>query len=51
MAFNTASDVTLPGAAGGTLPFLMYPQGLTEQGRLDELDAKTFAYEMTATAV
>ena len=30
MAFNTASDVTLPGAAGGTLPFLMYPQGLTD---------------------
>lgn len=50
VAFNTASDVTLPGAEGA-LPFLMYPQGLTDQGRLDELDAKAFAYQMTATAV
>lgn len=51
VAFNTASDVTLPGASGAALPFLMYPQGLTGQGRLDELDPKAFAYEMTATAV
>lgn len=51
VAFNTASDLALPGRDGETLPFLMYPQGLTPQGKLDELDAKSFAYEMTATAV
>ena len=51
VAFNTASDVALPGAAGGALPFLMYPQGQTDGGMLDDLDPKTFAYEMTATAV
>ncbi|MDQ1901533.1 transglutaminase family protein [Paracoccus sp. WLY502] len=51
VAFNSASDLTLPGGAGGTLPFLMYPQGQVGSDRLDELDAKSFAYEMTATAV
>lgn len=50
VAFNTAGDVTLPGAEGA-LPFLMHPQGLTDQGRPDELDAKAFASQMTATAV
>ncbi|VDS08587.1 hypothetical protein PARHAE_01771 [Paracoccus haematequi] len=50
MAFNTASDLSPPGAEGA-LPFLMYPQGLTGQGRLDEPDPKAFAYEMTAAAV
>lgn len=52
VAFNTASDVTLPGGtAGGALPFLMYPQGQAGSGRLNELDAKAFTYEMTAAAV
>ncbi len=52
VAYNTASDVSLPGANGApALPFLMYPQGLNAQGRLDELDAKAFSYEMTAQEV
>lgn len=52
VAFNAAADVVLPGAEGQPrLPFLMYPQGLTADGRLDELDAKGFAYEMTAAEV
>lgn len=50
LAYNTASDVALPGV-DGALPFLMYPQGLNAQGRLDELDAKAFTYEMTAQEV
>lgn len=52
VAFNAAADVVLPGAgAGKPLPFLMYPQGLTAEGRLDELDAENFSYEMSATEV
>lgn len=50
VAFNTASDLSPPGVEGA-LPFLMYPQGLTGPGRLDEPDPKAFAYEMTAAAV
>lgn len=52
VAFNTAADVALPGALSGpALPFLMYPQGETPEGRFNELDAKGFAYEMTAQEV
>lgn len=52
LAFNTANDLSLPGADGaGTLPFLMYPQAQTADGRLNELDAKAFTYEMTAAEV
>ena len=35
MAFNFAHDVELPGAKGGFVPFLMYPQAETDQQRLD----------------
>ncbi|QRZ14365.1 transglutaminase domain-containing protein (plasmid) [Paracoccus methylovorus] len=52
VAYNAASDVTLPGApADAALPFLMYPQGLNAKGRLNELDAKAFTYEMTAQEI
>lgn len=47
VGYNTATDVTLPGA-GRTIPFLMYPQGSNAAGVLDELAADTFAYAITA---
>ena len=51
MAFNFASDVELPGLAGGKLPFFMYPQAETANGRLDSLDPDAFKYQITATVI
>jgi transglutaminase-like putative cysteine protease len=48
MAYNFAHDVTLPGSRGAPVPFLMYPQAETAEGRLDSLDPDTFKYEITA---
>jgi transglutaminase-like putative cysteine protease len=48
MAYNTAHDLRLPGAARGALPFFMYPQGETAEGRLDPLDPDAFSYRITA---
>jgi transglutaminase-like putative cysteine protease len=48
MAFNFAHDVTLPGSSGKPVPFLMYPEAETENGRVDSLDADSFRYEITS---
>jgi transglutaminase-like putative cysteine protease len=48
MAYNTASDVALPGAKQPRLGFLMYPQAETAAGPIDSLDADAFAYTITA---
>jgi len=48
MAYNFAHDVVLPGGTGAPLPFLMYPQAQTADGRLDSLDAASFKYEITS---
>ncbi|MGB9070933.1 MAG: transglutaminase family protein [Candidatus Acidiferrales bacterium] len=48
IAYNFAHDVVLPGGTGATLPFLMYPQAQTADGRLDSLDAANFKYEITS---
>jgi transglutaminase-like putative cysteine protease len=48
MAFNFGHDVALPGSSGKPVPFLMYPQGETADGRLDSLDADAFKYEITS---
>ena len=48
MAYNFAHDVALPGSNGAPVPFLMYPQAETADGRLDSLDPDTFRYEITA---
>lgn len=51
MAYNFAHDVTLPGAKGGPVGFLMYPQAETAEGRLDSLDADNFKYEIQALEI
>ena len=51
LAFNDAHDVTLPGSDGPTVPFLMYPQAETKQGRLDSLDPDNFKYVITAREI
>jgi transglutaminase-like putative cysteine protease len=48
MAYNVAHDVALPGSKHGRpLPYLMYPQCETANGRLDSLDPESFSYEIT----
>ena len=49
LAYNVAHDISLPGAKGPQLEFLMYPQAETAAGRLDCLDPDTFKYTMRAT--
>jgi transglutaminase-like putative cysteine protease len=51
IAFNFAHDVVLPGAQGAPVPFLMYPQAETDQGRLDSLDPDAFKYEITSREI
>ncbi len=51
LGFNDAHDVKLPGTDGPTIPFLMYPQGETKQGRLDSLDPDNFKYVITAREI
>ena len=52
IAYNVAHDVALPGSKrGGTLPYLMYPQCETANGRLDSLDPESFSYEITTREV
>jgi transglutaminase-like putative cysteine protease len=48
MAYSFAHDVALPGSTGHVLPFLMYPQAETAEGRLDSLDPDSFGYEITS---
>ena len=52
IAYNVAHDVSLPGSKhGGPVPYLMYPQGETTNGRLDSLDPDSFSYEITVREV
>jgi transglutaminase-like putative cysteine protease len=48
IAYNDAHDVTLPGARGPALPFLMYPQAELDGVRRDSLEPATFRYRITA---
>jgi transglutaminase-like putative cysteine protease len=48
MAYNFAHDVALPGSTGAPIPFFMYPQAETADGRLDCLDPDNFKYEITS---
>ena len=51
LAYNFAHDVALPGAAGPTLGFLMYPQAEVAGLRLDCLDPDRFRYAITARSL
>jgi transglutaminase-like putative cysteine protease len=48
MAYNFAHDVALPGSSGAAVPFFMYPQAETVNGRVDCLDPDNFKYEITS---
>ena len=51
LAYNFAHDVALPGSSGPKLPFLMYPQVETADGRLDSLDPDTVKYSIKAKEI
>ncbi len=51
LAYNYGNDVRLPGSTHGVLPFLMYPQSETAEGRLDSLDPDNFSYNITAREI
>jgi len=48
IGYNTAHDVTLPGAKHGPLGFLMYPQAETAQASVNSLAPDDFEYTITA---
>lgn len=48
MAYNFAHDVALPGSAGATLPFFMYPQAEMAGTRIDPLEPERFRYEISS---
>jgi len=48
VAYNHDHDVVLPGTRHGPIPFLMYPQGETANGRLDSLDPEKFRYRISS---
>ena len=51
LVYNHGHDVALPGARGLPLPFLMYPNAETAEGRLDSLNPTTFRYEIHSREV
>jgi len=51
LAYNYGHDVRLPSSADAPVPFLMYPQAETAEGRKDSLDPGTFKYQITAREV
>ena len=51
VAFNCAHDVALPGASGGPVGFLMYPEGEVGGVRLDCLDPAAFRYRIEAREI
>ena len=51
MAWNTAHDLALPGAAGPRLGFLMYPIAETGGERLDSYAPDDFKYQISAREI
>ena len=54
MPYNYGHDIALPGSklgGKGKIPFLMYPQGETKEGRLDSLDPVNFKYKITSKRI
>ncbi len=48
LPFNHAHDIALPSSSGPPVPYLMYPQAETGQGRKDSLDPESFRYTITS---
>ncbi|MGH8701711.1 MAG: transglutaminase-like domain-containing protein, partial [Burkholderiales bacterium] len=48
LAYSYAHDVQLPGGKAVKIPYFMYPNGETAEGRLDQLDPDSFKYTLAA---
>ena len=48
LAYSYAHDVQLPGGKAVKIPYFMYPNGETAEGRLDQLEPDAFKYTLTA---
>jgi transglutaminase-like putative cysteine protease len=51
ISFNVAQDVSLRGSSGKALPFLIYPQVETIDGRFDSQDSDRLSYQVNASRV
>jgi hypothetical protein len=51
MAYNYAHDVVLPGSKQAPLPYFMYPQAETAEGRVDPLDPDNFKYDIVVKEI
>ncbi|MCM8595047.1 transglutaminase family protein [Accumulibacter sp.] len=51
IAYNSAQDVRLFGATGGTLPFFVQPQAEAGGQRFDSSDVQRFSYTVSASRV
>ncbi|MDX1374332.1 MAG: transglutaminase family protein [Burkholderiales bacterium] len=51
MAYNTAHDISLPGASGSKLPYLMYVNAQSGGDMRDQLDPASVRYTITAREV
>jgi transglutaminase-like putative cysteine protease len=51
LSYNFAHDIKLPGSTGDPVPFLMYPQAETSEGRKDPLDPPAFKYEIVSKEI
>ncbi len=51
ISFNAAQDASLRGSSGKLLPFLVYPEVETKEGRFDSLDSNRLSYSVTASRI
>ena len=51
VGYNAAQDVTLRGSSGRMLPFLIYPEIETRDGRFSSQDSDKINYQVSATRV
>ena len=51
ISFNAAQDVNLRGATGKTLPFLIYPEIESLDGRFERLTSTQFDYRVSASSL
>ncbi len=51
ISFNAAQDANLRGSSGKLLPFLVYPEVETKDGRFDSLDSNRLSYTVTASRI
>ncbi len=51
LAYNYAHDLKLPNSSAKPLPFFMYPQGETAEGKKDSLEPESFRYTMTSKEI